>query len=69
MKKIKKPARNKRCVLAQLCTFIPSHADLYQGSWAIEVFLKEIKQTLKLAGFIGYSKNAIAWQVWAALLV
>lgn len=25
--------------------------------------------TLKLAGFIGYSKNAIAWQVWAALLV
>ena len=46
-----------------------SVADLYQARWAIEVFFKEIKQTLKLAGFIGYSKNAIAWQVWAALLV
>ena len=42
-----------------------SVADLYQARWAIEVFFKEIKQTLKLAGFIGYSKNAIAWQVWA----
>lgn len=46
-----------------------SVAELYQARWGIEVFFKEIKQTLKLAGFIGYSKNAIQWQVWAALLV
>jgi len=46
-----------------------SVAGLYQARWGIEVFFKQIKQTLKLAGFIGYSKNAIQWQVWAALLV
>lgn len=46
-----------------------SVVELYQARWAIEVFFKELKQTLKLSGFIGYSKNAIQWQVWAALLV
>lgn len=46
-----------------------SVADLYQARWGIEVFFKQIKQTLKLSGFIGYSKNAIQWQVWAALLI
>ena len=46
-----------------------SVAELYQARWGIEVFFKQIKQTLKLAGFIGYSKNAIQWQVWAALLI
>ena len=46
-----------------------SVVQLYQARWAIEVFFKQIKQTLKLAGFIGYSKNAIQWQIWAALLI
>lgn len=46
-----------------------SVAGLYQARWGIEVFFKQIKQTLKLSGFIGYSKNAIQWQIWAALLV
>ena len=46
-----------------------SVAGLYQSHWGIEVFFKQLKQTLKLSGFIGYSKNAIRWQVWAALLV
>lgn len=46
-----------------------SVTQLYQARWAIEVFFKQIKQTLKLAGFIGYSKRAIQWQIWAALLV
>ena len=46
-----------------------SVAQLYQARWAIEVFFKRIKQTLKLAGFIGFSKNAIQWQIWAALLI
>jgi hypothetical protein len=46
-----------------------SVAGLYQSRWGIEVFFKQLKQTLKLSGFIGYSKNAIQWQVWAALLV
>jgi hypothetical protein len=46
-----------------------SVAGLYQSRWGIEVFFKQLKQTLKLSGFIGYSKEAIQWQIWAALLV
>jgi hypothetical protein len=46
-----------------------SIADLYQARWGIEVFFKEIKQTLKLSSFLGYSENAIRWQVWSALLL
>lgn len=46
-----------------------SIAGLYIARWGIEVFFKQLKQTLRLSGFIGYSKNAIQWQVWAALLV
>lgn len=36
--------------------------------WQIEVFFKEIKQTLQLADFLGTSANAVRWQVWTALL-
>jgi len=43
--------------------------DLYKSRWAIEVFFKEIKQTLQLSDFIGYSENAVKWQLWTALLV
>ncbi len=46
-----------------------SVAGLYQSRWGIETFFKELKQTLKLSGFIGYNKKAIQWQIWAALLV
>jgi len=45
-----------------------SVCDLYKGRWGIEVFFKEIKQTLQLADFLGYSENAVRWQVWTALL-
>jgi hypothetical protein len=45
-----------------------SIATLYQARWGIEVFFKQIKQTLKLADFLGHNKNAIQWQVWTALL-
>ena len=46
-----------------------SICDLYRSRWAVEVFFKEIKQTLQLADFMGYSENAVRWQVWIALLV
>jgi IS5 family transposase len=46
-----------------------SVCDLYAARWAIEVFFKQIKQTLKLSDFLGYSKHAIRWQIWAALLL
>ena len=43
-------------------------ADLYRCRWAIEVFFKQIKQTLQLADFLGNSANAVRGQVWTALL-
>lgn len=46
-----------------------SIAELYRCRWQIEVFFKQIKQTLQLADFLGTSANAVRWQVWMALLV
>ena len=46
-----------------------SICDLYRCRWGIEVFFKEIKQTLQLADFLGNSENAVRWQIWTALLV
>jgi hypothetical protein len=43
--------------------------DLYRCRWEIEVFFKQIKQTLQLADFLGHNANAVRWQVWTALLV
>jgi len=45
-----------------------SICDLYKCRWGVEVFFKQIKQTLQLADFLGHSRNAILWQVWMALL-
>jgi len=42
--------------------------DLYKARWDIELFFKQIKQTLKLSDFLGYSENAVQWQIWMALL-
>jgi hypothetical protein len=58
-------------------TFLSNHltwspeslAELYRCRWRIEVFFKQIKQTLQLADFLGTSANAVRWQVWTALLV
>jgi hypothetical protein len=44
-------------------------ADLYRSRWSIEVFFKELKQTLQLADFLGHNAHAVRWQVWTALLV
>jgi IS4 transposase len=46
-----------------------SVVELYRCRWRIEVFFKQIKQTLQLADFLGTSANAVRWQVWTALLV
>jgi hypothetical protein len=60
----------------KLMTFITNNmiwapssiCDLYKCRWGVEVFFKQIKQTLQLGDFLGHSKNAILWQVWMALL-
>lgn len=44
-------------------------ADLYRCRWQIEVFFKQIKQTLQLCDFLGHNANAVRWQVWTALLL
>ena len=57
-------------------TFITNNLDwsassicaLYKARWSIEVFFKEIKQTLQLADFMGHNENAVRWQIWTALL-
>lgn len=45
-----------------------SICDLYKARWSIEVFFKEIKQTLQLADFMGNNESAVRWQIWTALL-
>ena len=44
-------------------------AELYRCRWDIEVFFKELKQTLQLADFLGNSEHAIRWQIWCGLIV
>jgi hypothetical protein len=46
-----------------------SVCDLYRCRWNIEVFFKQVKQTLRLSNFLGHSANAVRWQVYTALLV
>lgn len=43
-------------------------AELYRARWGIETFFKELKQTCQIHDFIGYSENAVKWQVWAGLI-
>jgi IS4 transposase len=42
--------------------------ELYKARWDIEFFFKQLKQTLKLSDFLGYSENTVQWQIWMALL-
>jgi hypothetical protein len=43
-------------------------ADLYRRRWAIELFFRWIKQTLRIKRFIGCSENAVRIQIAAALI-
>ena len=43
-------------------------ADLYRRRWAIELFFRWVKQTLKIAHFVGTSENAIRIQIAVALI-
>ena len=61
----------------QVMTFLTNHlawsawtvAQIYGARWDIEVFFKEIKQTIQLTDFLGNNANAVRWQIWAGLLV
>lgn len=43
-------------------------ADLYKRRWAIELFFRWVKQTLKITRFLGTSENAVRIQVAVALI-
>ena len=43
-------------------------ADLYKQRWAIELFFRWIKQTLRITKFIGTSENAVRIQIAVALI-
>jgi len=65
--------RNKKIVRMEFITnnfdlAASTICELYKGRWDIEIFFKQLKQTLKLSDFLGYSENAVQWQIWMALL-
>jgi hypothetical protein len=43
-------------------------ADLYKRRWAIELFFRWVKQTLKISHFLGTSENAVRIQIVVALI-
>jgi hypothetical protein len=43
-------------------------ADLYRRRWAIELFFRWVKQTLKIKQFLGTSENAVQIQITTALI-
>jgi IS4 transposase len=43
-------------------------ADLYKRRWAIELFFRWVKQTLKISHFLGTSENAVRIQIAVALI-
>ena len=44
-------------------------ADLYKRRWAIELFFRWVKQTLRITRFLGTSENAVRIQIAVALIV
>jgi hypothetical protein len=59
-------------VLRILCNDLDASAqeiaDLYKRRWAIELFFRWIKQTLKIRHFLGTSQNAVRIQIAVALI-
>ena len=43
-------------------------ADLYKRRWAIELFFRWVKQTLRITRFLGTSENAVRIQIAVALI-
>lgn len=59
-------------VLRILCNDLDASAeeiaDLYKRRWAIELFFRWVKQTLKISHFLGASENAVRIQIAVALI-
>lgn len=63
---------DKGKVLRILCNDLDASAeeiaDLYKRRWAIELFFRWVKQTLKITRFLGTSENAVRIQIAVALM-
>jgi hypothetical protein len=44
-------------------------ADLYKSRWRVELFVKRIKQHLRIKTFYGVSENAVKSQIWIGVSV
>lgn len=59
-------------VLRLLCNDLDASAEeiaaLYKRRWAIELFFRWVKQTLKITRFVGRSENAVRIQIAVALI-
>ena len=59
-------------VLRILCNDLDASAqeiaDLYKQRWAIELFFRWVKQTLRIRHFLGTSENAVRIQIAVALI-
>jgi hypothetical protein len=63
--------RNKRLKFLTNNFTLPARtiADIYRQRWQIELFLKWIKQHLRIKAFYGTSENAVKTQIWIAVSV
>ncbi len=74
------PERLRRVVYrtpeGEVLEFLTNHLELgastvariYKDRWQIELFFKALKQNLRVKTFIGTSANALAIQIWTALI-
>ena len=60
--------RSLRLITNDLTSPAAEFAKLYNLRWAIELFFRLVKQTLKIARLPGPSENAVRTQVAAALI-
>jgi len=65
------PAKDLRLIFLSNNFLLPALiiAQLYRARWQVELFLRWIKQHLRIKAFYGTSENAVKTQVWVALSV
>ena len=79
--KLKCPDKMRRIVLwdeknRKMVVLLTNHltfgattiAKIYRDRWEIELFFKTLKQHLKIKTFVGTTPNALAVQIWTALI-
>ena len=63
------PITDKTLVFLTNNTSLPAGviSQLYKNRWQVELFLKWIKQHLRIKKFLGTSENAVKTQIWCAI--